>query len=1052
MADLPPIDWRETAELEEVARKHRVGQHFTALDLAHAARASESFARLLRLPIFQIAADRVARALKTAAKPDRAMLAFEDAVMSLEERRGDASPLFVDPILGMVIELSGASGRAARMLSRDPALAIELGTRSSLHAEPDHLAPLLRVVDAAGEDTASFDRLLRRYRNRQMLAIALRELREGDVRQTSRELADLADAAIEAALRHHLPILEAQLGRPEPPCARVVFGMGKLGGRELNFSSDIDLIYFFEHDEGRAGAVSIHQFHVKLFERITVSLARITEHGFVFRVDLDLRPEGKTGTIANSLASAERYYESWGRTWERAAWVRGRPIAGSIELGERILGMMRPFVYRKSFDLRAIEEIFAMKTKIDAARKRAGRSPINAGRDLKLGEGGIREIEFFVQAQQLLHGGRDPTLRQTNTLEALIRLEAAASISARTRELLADAYLFLRKVEHRVQIVEEMQTHSLPTDPEDLAAVSRSLGFTAPSDLLGALEHHMKGVHELFVQRLGRAHEEETTPPAIELLMEPGSSAEEKTQTLGDLGARDPHSALINLERAAMHPQSPFHPHAPTARRTLASALLAECASSPSFDRALTHLPDLIRSLLLHASYLEGLERPTLRRGVARVLGASDLLSRILVSNPALLPNVLLAKELPSPESIDRDLSARLLDAKGDVESALVILRNVKQEEILRTAMADLAGLIDVATVGERLSVLAEILIRKAFDLAREEMVGRYGEPTKADGSLAEIVIIAGGTLGAYEIGYRSDVDLAVIYEGEGDTRGGDRAPITSAELFTRIVQRMLTFLTLKTKEGDLYPVDTRLRPSGNKGALVASLANFESYHEKVAQLWERQALIRSRTVAGSEALRARVDRAIARAAYDAGPVEGANKRIHEMRVRMEKERSEAYRRRMTSSLDLKLGTGGLVEAEFLVQDLLIQHGAAHPEIRSTSTRRALDELGRASILEPSLAQRLIRAVDRLRAVQNWLRLAHDAMIDRVDLSPTALRPLALAIGYQGESAQTLLERDLRTDTGAIHSAYADTVEAQGGPVLHETNEPRTRHEDDSGH
>jgi glutamate-ammonia-ligase adenylyltransferase len=616
-----------------------------------------------------------------------------------------------------------------------------------------------------------------------------------------------------------------------------------------------------------------------------------------------------------------------------------------------------------------------------------------------------------------------------------MRLEAAALISARTRELLADAYLFLRKVEHRIQIVEEQQTHSLPADPEDAAAVARSLGFPTLAELKAALDRHMKGVRELFVSKIGRAQEEETVPSEVELLMDPTSSGDEKLEVLSAAGVRDPHAASIHLERAAMHPRSPFHSHASTAAHRLAEQLLAECWWSPSLDRALKHLPDLIHALLPHSSYLEGLERPTLRRGVARVLGASDLLARILVTNPVLLPNVLLEEKLPSADAIERDLDGRLGGEKGDIETSLMVLRIAKQEEILRTAMADLAGVIDVALVGERLSHLAEILIRAAYDLAKEEMVARYGVPRKSDGSLAEIAIIAGGTLGAHEIGYRSDIDLSVIYEGDCDTTGGERAPITSAEFFTRVVQRMLSFLTMRTKEGDLYPVDTRLRPSGNKGALVASLNNFESYHARAAQLWERQALIRSRTVAGSPELRARVDRAIARAAYDAGPVSGAARKIHEMRVRMERERSVAFKRRLPL-LDLKLGSGGLVEVEFLVQYLLIQHGAEHPEIRATATRRALFQLGRARIIDPSRAQRLIRAVDRLRSVQNWLRLAHDAMIDEVDLAPPALRPLALAIGYQGESAQQLLERDLQLDTGVIHAAYVEAVEREGPPVL----------------
>lgn len=1042
----PPLElsWRQIAALPAPDRIKYARQLLEEAGLAQPQRIAEAFSRLLDLPIFVIAAGRVAANLTRAGSPERAILAFEDAIHSLEAKRGDASPLFVDPILGLTIELTGASGRAARLLATDPALAIELGARMR-YEEPAgpvrFAAAFQRILAAAKGDTESLDRLMRRYRNRQMLAIALRELREADVRQTAQQLADLASAALGTALIHHRSLLELEIGRPDPDCDAVIFGMGKLGGRELNFSSDIDLMYFYEHDEGRAGALSLHELFVKLFERTTVSIGRSTEHGFVFRVDLDLRPEGKSGAITNSLLSAERYYETWGRTWERAAWIKGRPVAGSDALGARILDMIRPFVYRRSFDLKAIEEIFRMKGKIDLARNRA-RPTASPEVDLKLGVGGIREIEFFVQAYQLLHGGRDPRLQQTNTLEALQQLEASGLVSARTRELLADAYLFLRKVEHRVQIVEEQQTHSLPSDPEALQSIARSLGFSAAADMVRALADYMGGVHEVFNGLIGRAQDDEPIPHEVELLTDPTVPEAERLRLLEAAGASDPATALANLGRAAVHPRSPFHPHAESAKRAFAQRFLAECLASPNVDRAVKHLADFFRALILHGSYLEGLSRPALRRGVARVLGASDLLARILVSNPALLPQVLLGETLPSRDALERDLKSRLEEPKGDLEQSLNVLRAIKQEETLRTAMADLAEVIDAEAVGERLSTLAEILIPVALELAEAEAFARYGAPYKSDGTRAELAIVAGGTLGAREMGYRSDVDLSVIYEGGGETSGGERAPITNAELFTRIAQRLLSFLTMRTPQGDLYPADMRLRPSGSKGTLVVSFDNFETYHQKTAQLWERQALVRARTIAGSPALRERVDRAIADAAYGAGPVQDGAQKIHEMRVRMERERSLPFRRRITRPrnrpeareavparlLDLKLGRGGLIEAEFLVQYLLIQHGGSHPEIRSTSTRQALAKLGDARILPTARAHRLIRAIDRLRSAQNWVRLAQDAMIDHVDLRPESLRPLALAVGYQGERSQALFERDLLSDTGAIHLCYTEVL------------------------
>jgi glutamate-ammonia-ligase adenylyltransferase len=467
-------------------------------------------------------------------------------------------------------------------------------------------------------------------------------------------------------------------------------------------------------------------------------------------------------------------------------------------------------------------------------------------------------------------------------------------------------------------------------------------------------------------------------------------------------------------------PGSPFHPRADDRQHKVARAFLAECVDSPDIDRALEHLPELMRPLVLHRTYLERFEKPSIRRGVARVLGASDLLARILIADPALLSEVLLPDSLPTQPTLQLQADVE------DPEEVLSILRAEKQEELLRTALADLGGAMSTAEVEDRLTRLAEILVEAALDLAHRDTVERYGRPKEP----AALAVIAGGTLGARELGYRSDVDLNFVFDGEGETEGGTRAAIGVAEFYTRVAQRLISFLTMRGREGALYQVDMRLRPSGSQGVLVASLRNFEAYHEKSAQLWERQALIRSRTIAGSPEVRARVDAAIEAAAYQAEPVEDAAARIHEMRLRLQQERTEKKLRRGAPALDLKLGRGGLVEVEFLVQCLLIQNGRQHPEIRTTSTRAALRSLAQAGLLERDRAELLSEAYDRLRHVLNWLRIAHDENLDQVDLSEAALRPLALAVGYQGRAAATLLARDLQSDTELIHRTYREVLRA----------------------
>ena len=1017
------VSWLGIAELTSDERRVALRDALRAADVAEADAVVRALEPLIRLPIVRLAGRRIIVHLARAGSPRRAALCLAEAVRTLEDTRGDASPLFVEPILDVMLKLAGSSASAARLLAADPTLAIELGTQNPKvvrDGQVNFQKALKKVVTAAAGDTPTFDRLLRRYRNRQMLRLALLELREADVRDTAASLADFASAALDAALSHHRAILETQVGRPDPECAFVVMGMGKLGGRELNYSSDIDVIYFYEHDHGAAGDLSMHEFHVRLFERVTASLSRITEHGLVFRVDLDLRPEGRQGALANSLASAERYYETWGRTWERAAWVRARPVAGDRALGQRLLSALRPFVYRRSFDLAAIEDILQMKTQIDADLQTRRPARLRTGRDLKLGPGGIREIEFFVQALQLLYGGRDSRLRVTNTLDALQSLEAAGRITRRTRTRLGDAYMFLRKVEHRVQLVDEQQTHSLPADSEAIEHLARSLRLSDAAALHAAVDRHMQSAHEVFSGLLGQAEEDEPLPEDIARLADAGLADETRAEVLARLGAVDPVAALANLKTVERIAASPLHPRADRTRRSVGVQLLWACCESPDLDRALTHLPDLVKALLAHGTYLQQLEDPTRRRGVSRLMGASTLLARILVSHPGLVPQVILATPLLATETLEHILAERIGSCGDDVELALGTLRNVKHEEVLRTAVAELGDAIAAPAVHRRLSHLSEMLLAAALRLAVDEQTKKFGPP-KDD--RAALVILAGGTLGAREMGYRSDVDLSVVYRGEGDTRGGYRPAITTQEFYTRVVQRLLAFLTIRMPQGDLYPVDMRLRPSGRQGALVVSLANFRTYHEGTARLWERQALLRTRTIAGAPDMRREVDAAITAAAYDAPVPVDAARQIHEMRVRMTKERSEIRNRRSDERpLDLKFGRGSLIEIEFMVQYLLLRHGRDNPRIRSTNTHEALRAFVDESVISAADAEHLIMANDRWRRVQNWLRVAQDRMTDFVDLD--RIRSLALAVGYHGANAQQLLTRDLLRDAELINRAY----------------------------
>lgn len=929
-------------------------------------------------------------------------------------------------VLEMVVELAGASEWAAHLLAADVGWALELASdaAAALGRPPTPLGPKTfrqgaTLVRRTVSDTNAFEAEIRDLRTRESLRIALRELRGADLRETAAELSELAALCLQAALDHHHPKLVAEVGVPVPECRHVIIGLGKLGGRELNFSSDIDVIYVYEHDDGRAGELTTHQFHVRLFERVTQSLSQFTERGRVYRVDTDLRPEGRKGPLCNSLAGLERYYETWGRNWERAAWIKARPVAGDLELFDEVQRFARPFVYRRSRDLSVVEGVLDMKDRIDSQSRRRTLGP--KGYDLKLGRGGIREIEFFVQAQQLLYGGRDPRLRSPGTLDALRALEVAGRVKAQDRERLADAYVLLRSVEHRVQLVDDRQTHAVPEGPA-AESLAQTLGYAEAADLSADLETHTEVVKDLFRGLLGAVDDAPPVPPTAALLLDPNASEAECLDALKAEGATAPHTALAHLRSAGRSPRSPFHPSASARDARLAAQILAECLASPDLERALLHLPELVRSCLNHGAYLPQLERPDLRRGVARMLGASDLLARILVGSPRLLHGVLFVGKLPSYATLASSVDA-LVDAQ-DLEVTLERLRIAQKQEILRIAAAELAGALRPGEAASRLTTLAEVLIEACLSLALAEAETKYGLPEDPE---ATLVILGGGTLGAYELGYRSDVDLSAIYVGQGETSGGSRGRIGVREHYTRVVQRMLSFLTLRSANGDLYPVDMRLRPSGSQGALVTSLSNFETYHgQGRAQLWERQSLVRTRPVAGAGWLQAKVREALHRATYrsDHGS-EGAEK-IHAMRQRMARERIPAGSPR--SLFHVKFGEGGVVEVEFLVQHLLLGHAGTIPGLASPSTRTALERLARHGLLSERSAVRLTQAHDRLRRALDWLRVQHDELLESVDLSPSALRPLALALGYEGPEAQAFLRRDLDADRATIRRAYERTL------------------------
>jgi glutamate-ammonia-ligase adenylyltransferase len=963
-------------------------------------RLPEAFARLVPETAdpeaARIALDRIVEALDTATL-ERA-LAAPSGPRALATLAG-ASPFLADRLAAqpsLVAWLLLSEGRDAEGRALPPALARQ--------PEVDDLvAPLLAEVGLRGPDGAVpaadvLQAALRRTKSREIVRIATRDLLAlADLPATAAALADLAEAALEVATRGVDARLAVDYGRPEAEFA--VLGMGKLGGRELNFSSDVDLIYVASYLDGETAGpkpVSYEVYFTRLAEGITRAMSAVTADGFVFRVDLRLRPEGGVGGLVTALRNAEVYYEGWGQTWERAALIKARCVAGSHRLGEMFLRMVEPFVYRRYLDFTAIEEIRALKRRIDAEVRRGGQATSN----VKLGIGGIREIEFFVQAHQLIHGGRLPAIRQRGTLGALDALAARGLVRPSDARALADAYVFLRTVEHRIQVVAERQTHTLPSGDDALLRLARRCGFDGVETFRARLAQ-VTGTVSAHYRGLFKTAEETPDDSAWQEILAAGLEPGEVEARLAAVGFAEPARAREHLTALAEGGRTSRASERSRRRlRQLAPRLLAEVAASPDPDMALQKLEAFIAAVGARSTYYALLQenQGTLSL-LVRLFGTSEFLSTLLVQRPDILDALLLPEGNPpekSPEAMARDLDFALREAT-DYEAQLDALRHFRHIEVLRIGLADVAGAIDAFDVIEQLTALAETCLRGALRMADAALEPRFGRPA------TPFVLLGLGKLGGREMNYASDLDLFLVYGESGETAGGGR-PLTHHEYYAKLVQRAGSILSTPTREGVAFHVDTRLRPSGNQGPLVASAASFERYHAESAKLWERQALIKARVVAGDPALAAQVDAIVTRFVYERPLPSDAAAEIDRLRGRMERELANEGAGRY----NIKLGRGGLVDIEFLVQYLQLSHGGERPGVRTPNTLDAIARLESAGVLPAGDAATLADAYRFLRRLENRLRIVHDRSINDLAGEGPELAKLARRLG--GASADELLD------------------------------------------
>ncbi len=994
----------------------------------------------------------LALAIEAAPSPEHAESAFERLLETAGPEPLLAWPAAELESLAIVI---GASPYFARQLvssaERWPALA-----KSYENPPPPRDALVSACGVVAEDDAPTLGRKLRRMTAAEMYRIGARDLLGlATLDETITSLTTLADVAISIAVAQSRILLVRSdgdaLGEDGRPLGFVVLGMGKLGGRELNFSSDVDLVYLYESDRVQAGSRPAREFFTHLASAVTRAIGDVTQDGVVFRVDLRLRPEGINGLPVNPIGVALDYYEGWGDTWERGALAKARPVAGDLALGERFLAALEPFVYRRHLDFDTIEDLRGMKDRIDAelALEKPGI------RNVKIGRGGIRELEFVVQVLQLIHGGHVHEVRGAGTRRAIDALERHALLSSEEAADLQGAYAFLRNVEHAIQVEEKRQTQTLPLRPEGLRWLARRLGYgtgrrgapLSPDEVAG-FEHDWDRVthrvYELFVRFLEMRPGEDprrdqaADPVALAVLGQISDGRFEDAgavlERMGIDGGADAAKNLARIYQGRL--RGPASPQRRRAVEALAPRLLDAVARSSDPSRALSGLVEFLIRTGAHTSYLALLSgSPKTMEILVSLFASSPYLASHLVGHPELIDSLVRADSAAAPEPVAEDLRTSLrlqLEAAMppapagqkhgpiDEEAVLSVLRRFRVAELLRIGMNDLAGALPSEAVHRALTTLAEVVLVEALEVSRRLVAARMAGPWER----VRLAVLAMGKLGAREMSYGSDLDLVFVYDAGGAERtadnpdGGYDADVHV--LVTKWVQKLISLLSARTRDGVAYEVDARLRPSGRSGPLVTSLASFVQYHSADAELWERQALIRARVVYADGDLTARIDRALAARVWSAPIAAEGMAEIASLRARVEDELAGEDKER----LNIKTGRGGIVDIEFLVQMMQLRYGTDHPSVRRRSTVDALEALRDERLLPAAEADALLGHYRFLRRLEARLRLERDRPVEQLGTDPAGLAPLAIRLGYSDDDPGRKLLDDYQRTREEVRTLY----------------------------
>ncbi len=836
------------------------------------------------------------------------------------------------------------------------------------------------------------------------------------------ELTGLAERILSAALSGLLRELAergevelAQANRPEKACGYAIIGMGKLGAGELNYSSDIDLIVIYDPDAERyRHARGPQEGYVRLTRALVQTLETQTADGFAYRTDLRLRPDPGAMPLAISYVSAMTYYESIGQNWERAAMIKARAVAGDLDLGAAFLAELRPFIWRKHLDFYAIQDIHSIKRQIHSHK--GGERIAVEGHNVKLGRGGIREIEFFVQTQQLIWGGRNPNLRGARTLEALNALVDAGHVSSTAAEELAAAYRFLRRVENRLQMQDDRQVHALPTTAEDLETFALFLGYGSVESFKKDLLHHLGRVEDHYA----RLFEEAPDLSGPGNLVFTGGEPEPGTlETLEKLGFTD-GTKVFNLVRSWHHGRhrSTRSTRSRQILTELMPALLTALGGTLDPDQALTRFDQFLAGLptgvqlfaMLHAN-------PKLLELIAEIMGGAPLLAEKLGKRPGLLDAVLsmdFFEAIPPLPRLEKELSEHLSQAR-DFEDVLDLSRRWANDRQFQVGVHVLRATLDVDETGFALSDIADCVLRGLIGPVTDDFARRHGHIDEAG-----FAILAMGKLGGREMTISSDLDLVFLYDvAPGTSPSTGERPLEAGQYFAKLAQRFINALTAPTPEGVLYEVDMRLRPSGKAGPIATTVAGFLAYYDAEAWTWEHMALTRARVIWASPALATKIQdglRAILTAEREPRVLLTD---VADMRARIEREKPAK------SIWSVKYLRGGLIDLEFIAQYLQLRHASRHPEILSGSTETAFETLAAAGLLAPETAEALVRATRFMRQVQGMLRLTVGPAFD-ADQLPQSLQA-ALARGAGLDDFATLRARLVET-AAEVAAIYEEIV------------------------